>query len=332
MPQTYEWDLNLLSVSLGVQSKKMDNLDVLVIGRNCVDYIAVVEDFPAENTKVPLKNRMMEGGGQGGTSSCCISQLGGKVACVGTLGADDEGRFCLKRLKDYNVITNYFKIMHGGRTPIAYLFVTESNGNRTIIYEKNDLPKIGIIDIPPDLISQASVILLDPETTYLGADLRALAAKNTKIVYDCERWRDGISDMMQAADYFAPSSEFLDAKELQFRSGGLPERIFELNRMVRGTLIVTNGENGAYFISAGRLHRVPAPQIRVKDTTGAGDNFHAAFSYAVSQGYGLQRSVKFSVAVASLSCREYGGRDGLPDFEEAVNLAEQLDVEIFENK
>ena len=43
-----------------------DQMDVLVIGRNCLDYISVVETFPAEDQKVPLDFRLVEGGGQGG--------------------------------------------------------------------------------------------------------------------------------------------------------------------------------------------------------------------------------------------------------------------------
>ncbi len=50
----------------------MNELDVLVIGRSCLDVIAVVNQFPEENQKLPLEFRVSEGGGQGGTASCCI--------------------------------------------------------------------------------------------------------------------------------------------------------------------------------------------------------------------------------------------------------------------
>ena len=82
----------------------MDPFDVLVIGRSCLDIIAVVERFPAENQKAPLAFRLTDGGGQGGTASCCISKLGGSVAYVGRLGDDTEGKFCLKRLADFGVV------------------------------------------------------------------------------------------------------------------------------------------------------------------------------------------------------------------------------------
>ena len=53
----------------------MDIFDVLVIGRSCLDYIAVVQQFPAENQKGPLEFRLTEGGGQGGTASCWFFRL-----------------------------------------------------------------------------------------------------------------------------------------------------------------------------------------------------------------------------------------------------------------
>jgi sugar/nucleoside kinase (ribokinase family) len=89
---------------------------------------------------------------------------------------------------------------------------------------------------------------------------------------------------------------------------------------------------GAYFIENNHLINIPAPKVEVKDTTGAGDNFHAAFSLAISREYSLSEAVKLSVAVASLSCREYGGRQGVPDITEAQDLAEKLEAQVIAKK
>jgi hypothetical protein len=44
----------------------MKGIDVLVIGRSCLDNIAIVENFPYENQKVSLAFRMTDGGGREG--------------------------------------------------------------------------------------------------------------------------------------------------------------------------------------------------------------------------------------------------------------------------
>jgi sulfofructose kinase len=274
---------------------------------------------------VPLEFRLTEGGGQGGTASCCISRLGGKVAYTGKLGDDDEGRFCLKRLKDFGVGTDYIEIVRDGKTPAAYVFVTAASGQRTIIYERNALPRITIDQGIENLAAESEVVLLDPEVTYLGGQLKAAGGDNIKLVYDCERWRQGLEDIMNTADYFIPSAEFLESDRLNFGDIPFNRKIFKLNEMVTGQLIVTRGEKGAYYFSADTLYQVVAPAVNAIDTIGAGDNFHAAFALALTKGFDLHRAVKLSVAVASLSCREYGGRNGIPNMQEAMEVAEKLE-------
>ena len=302
----------------------MKNFDVLVIGRSCLDIIAVVNQFPRENQKLPLEYRLAEGGGQGGTASCCIAQLGGTAAYVGKLGDDEEGRFCLKRFADFGVATQFVEIVKGGRTPVAYVFISAGSGARSIIYERNTLPKIRINSILEELIRRTGVVLLDPQVTYLGGKIKNLAGSAVKVVYDCESWRAGIEDIMKTADYFIPSSEFLGADELGFHDMAFKQRIVKLNEMVAGSLIVTHGEHGAYYIIDDTLYHVPVPDVQVVDTVGAGDNFHAAFALALTRGFDLHQVVKFAVAVASLSCREYGGRMGVPTWEQAREVAGTL--------
>ena len=301
-----------------------ENIDVLVIGRSCLDTIAVINQFPAENQKVPLEFRLTEGGGQGGTASCCISRLGGTVAYVGKLGDDDEGRFCLQRLEKFGVATDFIEVVSGGKTPVAYVFVSAASGHRTIIYERNLLPRITINEQLIRLADRAQVVLLDPEVTYLGGPLKAATGGRIKIVYDCERWRPGLEDVMDTADYFIPSAEFLDSDRLNLGAIPFTQKVIKLNKLVTGQLVVTRGGKGAYYPAGDKLYQVAAPTVKAVDTIGAGDNFHAAFALALKKGFELHQAVKLSVAVASLSCREFGGRKGFPEMEEAMRVADKL--------
>jgi len=302
----------------------MDDLDVLVIGRNCIDYISVINRFPREDEKVPLHTRLVEGGGQGGTSACCVSRLGGKTAVVGNIGNDREGEFCLRRLGDFTVDTRYVQVIENAKTPVAYLFVNQSTGKRTIIYEPSRLPDIEIPGDLDHLLQSAKTLSLDPQTTTLGKTLKQRIRPDAKLVYDCERWKDHMEDMMDAADYFIPSSAFFDSSKDIFDQHHLFDNIFKLKKMIQGQLIVTHGEAGAYYPLGSTLYHVPAPTIPVLDTTGAGDNFHGAFALAISRGFDLHKAVRFSVAVASLSCRAYGGRNAVPDLEEALAMSQRL--------
>lgn len=307
-----------------MRSKRNDT-EVLVIGRSCVDVIAIIDRFPEEDTKEPIHDRIIEGGGQGGTAACCIARLGGKVAYWGKVGDDDEGKFCLQRLKDFGVDTGLIEVVPGGKTPVAHIYITRETGKRTIFYEKNTLPPLEATRLKDLFSPPPAVVLLDPETTYLVEEIKNHGGRRTKIVYDCERWNPFVERAMALSDYFIPSADFFLSPETGGK-GTLKERLMSFTSLISGQLIVTHGPKGAYFSENGLLFHVPAPVVEVKDTTGAGDNFHAAFSLALSRGYSLKGSVKFAVAVASLSCRALGGRAGLPSLTEALAWARRLKV------
>jgi sugar/nucleoside kinase (ribokinase family) len=131
--------------------------------------------------------------------------------------------------------------------------------------------------------------------------------------------------MMALVDYFIPHYGFLDSSALHLSGSSKHERILSLAGMVTGRLIVTDGKHGAYYFDGESLIRMHPPKVLARDTTGAGDNFHGAFALAISRGFDLHDAVRFSTAVASLTCREYGGREGIPDYEEAVRVMKTLD-------
>ena len=77
---------------------------------------------------------------------------------------------------------------------------------------------------------------------------------------------------------------------------------------------MTCGERGVYIITDQGTDFIPAFEVAVVDTTGAGDVFHGAFLFSLWKGYGLREAVVFSSAVAALKCTKIGGQAGIPDF------------------
>ena len=211
---------------------------------------------------------------------------------------------------------------------MAYLFVTRKNGRRTIIYEANQLPRIELTNEHLAMLSNAETVLLDPETTYLAETVKKNAGPRTRIIYDCERWKQGVAQMMELADYFIPSAVFLESTPLMDDSLDFFQKVLRLKNDINGQLIVTRGEEGAFYPHDGNLYRVSPPDVKAIDTIGAGDNFHGAFALAVSLDFDLHRAVRFAVATATLSCRDYGGRLGLPDRRTALSMTEQINEEI----
>jgi sulfofructose kinase len=280
---------------------------------------------------MPLTDHFVEAGGQGSTASCCIAKLGGLVAYVGKVGGDENGQICMQRLGDFGVATQWVQVIRECRTPVAYVWISQANGSRTILYEPSRLPPISMADIPERLLGQSKVLLIDPQATPILEKINASFNAHPPIVYDGERWLPGINETMETADFFIASRMFLESPELALSGLSFDSQLRSLKKRVKGELIVTSGEKGAYYCSKDyRIWHTPAPALAVRDTTGAGDNFHAAFALGISRGMAIEEAVKFSVAVATLSCTDYGGRQGIPSLIEAMQAAAGLEFKEIE--
>ena len=78
------------------------------------------------------------------------------------------------------------------------------------------------------------------------------------------------------------------------------------------TAIVKLGQQGSRWIAPDLELEEPAPQVRVVDTTGAGDAFNGGFLAARLRRQGPQASLRAGNRVGALSTRAAGGIDALP--------------------
>ena len=76
---------------------------------------------------------------------------------------------------------------------------------------------------------------------------------------------------------------------------------------------VTDGAEGVLMADGSRL---PARQVQVVDTLGAGDVWHGAFALRLAEGSAEGEAVAFANAAAALKCTRAGGRLGTPSRDE----------------
>ncbi|GAB6062676.1 carbohydrate kinase family protein [Deferrisoma palaeochoriense] len=291
----------------------MPRFDVLCIGRACVDEILKVDAYPAEDTKIPLRDRLVEGGGQASTAACLAAHLGGRVAFLGVLGDDEPGRFARERMAAFRVDLSPCPPPRG-TTPVAYCMASRSSGTRTILYEPSP-ERLRSGDVPPEAIASTRVVLADPQAEPLLPSLVAAArAAGTLVVADAEHARPGWEQTWGLVDVLAAGGSFLAEAY-----PGLPpaEALERLARSAQGTCLATQGARGAIAWLGGRVRRFPAPAVAVRDSTGAGDAFHGALALALARGADLERAIPWAVRVASLCCRGLGGRS-FPDPSEVL--------------
>jgi len=303
-------------VSAPLPNRESPALDVLCVGRACVDEILEVAAYPAEDAKVPVTGRLREGGGQASTAACLVAHLGGRAAFVGVLGEEEAGRFARERMAAFGVDLGGLPAPRG-RTPTAWCLVSRSQGTRTIVYEPSPPEKLTWPEVRP-AAARARVVLVDRQGEHLLPELAPFCRERGILtVADAERAEDGWEETWGLADVLAASQGFL-AQAAPGLSPG--EALRRVAGKARGWSCATLGAQGAIALLDGEIVRILAPRVPVRDTTGAGDAFHGALALALAQGMAREPAVAYGVTAASLACRGLGGRS-FPSPAEVERLA-----------
>jgi sulfofructose kinase len=287
--------------------------DAVGFGLNAVDHLILVPEYPAFDTKTRLLEHKLSAGGQTATAMVALKRLGLKTAYAGRFGSDPEGQFGLSTVKDEGVNIDYVEVVPNSSTQIAFITIEARSGERTIVWDRDDRLAYKPHEAPRDFGSQGRILHLDahdpPACVVVAQDARDAG---TIVSADIDNIYEGLPQLLQLVDILVGSKEF------PRRLTGIEEpkaALVELqNRYGSRVVGMTLGDRGAVIYCEGQFIEAPAYQAPggCKDTTGAGDAFHAGLLYGFLQGEDIERSLKLGNAVAAMKCSVLGARPGLP--------------------
>jgi sugar/nucleoside kinase (ribokinase family) len=127
------------------------------------------------------------------------------------------------------------------------------------------------------------------------------------VVLDADTPTPGIDALLDAVDFPVVSREFAIG-----RFGSPEAAVRALAEHGARLPVVTLGVGGALALWRGQALASPAFAVDTRDTTGAGDVFHAAFTAALLDGRDARGLLRFANAAAALACRGFGAQGGLP--------------------
>ena len=287
--------------------------DVVGFGLNAVDHLIIVPEYPQFDTKMRFTNYERSAGGQTATAMVALQRLGIKTAYAGRFGSDEPGKFGRESLAKEGVNLDFAKTIDGADNQIAFIVIDGRSGERTIIWNRDERLSYRIDEAPINLASRGRVLHLDAHDPLACAAMaRAARAAGTIVTSDIDNIYEGLPDLLPLIDVLITSAE------LPHRLTGISDlRASLVETKARcGSPIVgaTLGARGAIVYCEGQFIESPAFEVPggCRDTTGAGDAFHAGFIYGMLRGEDLESCMQLSNAVAALKCRALGGRAALP--------------------
>jgi len=287
---------------------------VLCFGIVVADRIYEVEDLPQGEGKYTAHAYREGGGGIAGTAAVAVAALGARALFCGAVGEDQAGLFLRAELAGLGVDLGGMQAAPGARTPSASV-VVDARGERCLVVDRGTVSPRGP---DPALLAQADAVLVDHRFPDAAAALLRALPPHVPGVLDAE---GGDAADLRRLDALAAYPVF-SCNGLEIATGAAdPEQgLRAVDAPVAAAVGVTLGGEGSLWRLAGSIHRVPAPQVRVRDTTGCGDVFHGAFALALAEEMPLLAAARFASAVAALKARQGEGWRGMPDRTEAEAL------------
>ena len=291
---------------------------ILVVGYHAFDVTVAVDGPVPVDGKIESERILVGGGGPGATAAVALARLGAEVVLVSPLTDDLGGRRQREELAAAGVDMSRCPILSGYASPLAVILVDRPSGRRTIHWSRGDLPRLDPDHMDRSWLEGVDLLYTDghevPASLRLAEEARRI---EIPVVMDAGSVREGSDRLVAVCTDVISSSVFAPALTGRTAPADALRRLHEMGPR---RVAMTFGERGLLaWIDGGCVH-VPAFDVPVVDTTGAGDVFHAGYAFVRASGAGFADCLEFGSATAALKCRDWGGRSGLPDLEEVETL------------
>ena len=282
---------------------------VVCLGNAVIDFVFEVDTIPTDAGKHRARSFRMVGGGPAATAAVAVSKLGGTAELIARVGDDATAGLITAELEAADVVCRHVRRFQGVTSSVSTVFV-DARGERLIVNHLDpSLP--GGSDWIPDVAELGADAVLADTRWPAGAFhvLRRAAALGLPGVLDADSPVAPAEEAIASASHIAFSVQGL----VEYAgSSDVPGSLTRVAAKTGAWCCVTRGRRGVLMSVDGQLTEVPAFEVNVVDTLGAGDVWHGSFALALAEGRRELDAVLFANAAASLKCKRAGGRAGVP--------------------
>lgn len=283
-----------------------------------MDLLVNVSEMPKIGETVLGKSFKTVPGGKGANQAFAASKLGGEVHMLGNVGVDEYGKILIESLKSVGVNTDSIERKKYIHTGLAFI-VVEKNGDNNIIVVPgaNSTCSQEYISKHKDIIEMCDIVLLQLEIPIDTVSYTVeIARQMNKIIVlnPAPAPHDLPDNILKKIDIITPNET-----ELQKLTGMATDSISDIKKAANiliskgvKTVIVTWGNKGAVVVTNNNCSIYNVEDVKVLDTTAAGDSFTAAVAVAMSEGKTLEEAINFANRVATVVVTREGAQTSIP--------------------
>lgn len=295
------------------------HLDALVEG---------VEETALHTGSSPAESIRLGFGGDALNEAVTLRRLGGEVDLVSKIGCDSAGDMVLDFCRSAGLSTARIARKEGLPTSMNIVLIDHAGERRFITDPNSSLRSLTLADVQPLVDSLSPVVCFASLFVFplfhareYAALFSAIKQRGCLLAADMTKRKNGekladLAGVWQHIDIL-----FANAEEagLLTESSALAEMAQEIRTSGVGCVVIKTGAAGCFVASGAFTGDVPGCVSRAcVDTTGAGDNFAAAFLFAHAAGRAPEDCARFANAVASICVEHLGATAHEITLEEAL--------------
>ncbi|MFR9711115.1 ribokinase [Paenibacillus sp. MB22_1] len=306
----------------------MNKPKVAVIGSLNMDIVVETRRHPQVGETLLGEQIRFIPGGKGANQAVAAARLGAETAMIGAVGEDAFGRELLEALRQDGVDISGVKRLPGCTTGVASIYVAEGDNSIVVVPGANYRVSPEDIDENEDKLRRADIVLLQleiPVDTVFYAAQKAKSLGKT-VVLNPAPAQPLPPELFGYVDYVTPNRTELSRYTGMDADGTkLAAAMRRMKEMEAKHIITTLGADGsAYLTEDGEVRTVPGHQVKVVDTTGAGDCYNAGLAVSLAKRRSLREAVEYAALVSALSVTKFGAQAGMPSEAEAERFAAKL--------
>ena len=285
--------------------------DVVGLDTPCMDLLLNVDHLPQPDQGGRVNELSWQGGGKVSTGLVAAARLGAKAAIIGSVGDDGYGRFCRQDFDRHGIDTRHLRLREGRATNLSVALSDRHSGGRSILSHPGSAGFVSEEEIPDEYLRETGWLFLAWASDVTRQAAERAQRFGAKVFMDADTYHEALGD-------FFPLVDVLVASEYVYEKLFGDDENYEANcRRLRKAgpqiVVFTFGSKGCAGVGDEGFFRLPACDVEVVDTLGAGDVFHGAFLTGLILGRTAEKSAELASAVAGIKCTRIGGRAGIPN-------------------
>ncbi len=275
-------------------------------------------------SKVDIDKIYYEVGGGGVNSAITFSRHGHEAILISNISKDPAGAAIMKTLNSEGVDSSYMNYLERKATGTSVVLLDSKSGERTILTHRGASENFGNF-------SESDLDLVQPDWLYvttLRGDLDTIGRffKRAKTLGVKIMFNPGIKELEQIKE-LTKLLKMVDVLNVNKSEAArivpgvlLTELLYHLNNYVE-TTIITDGAMGGIAGNGKEVYRFGLYEdVKIKDTTGAGDAFGSGFLAHLAAGKSFKNSLMFASANSTSVVSKLGANKGILTGTESLHL------------